>query len=709
MYGALALDNYGALALDNPNYDRRAGRNARGTEARHLKIKAIRAKYRDRNKDWYLDPVTKAEYRAELDADGLQVFGSDQSGNPLFDVTKKTASTSARRKQIGKAKRAFKKRFATGRRTKAKAFMTRAKMMLKGKTARKDLTVTKIFGQEDTIVGARKSDGTIFPVGSTIREGQQYFQLVSNIQNQRRYNDARQQRKAGLAYFTPATAANNPRHARHNPPGSYGQYAGGDYTYRKPNATGTVGTDRFPKASGMLVDAFKEGNYQAIMVPDGNVVMALSGESLGYGKKKRKSKKSKGSGTGKKLTEAQKAAMKAGGVAYRAEYAKQKAANPGSSAKELHKLTKQARKAAKSNPRRKPPVGSKAYYRAKHRMANKNPMGALALDNYGALALDNGIVDDVKSSALSSGKLIGFGLVGAVAHALVGEQIEDIVEQIPVIGEKAYGLEVPEAVPVIGGMELDHTITGLVAGVALITAGGLAKGRLNIPVLGDIGSILMAVGAGAAAVGPAMDVTKFISEDDGEDDMGALALDNYGGLALENYGGLALDNEGTFGDGMAYQIGQIAESNDSTEFEQASLADANYSGADFDLGEGEALINGRKHFFRRYGHPTRRIHTPGSSMATSHLAGQPGHRWGWLIKMIGWGNTQKLAAMSPSQRVSTIKQLRANALQTFQQIQAQQAELSAAAIAPELGAMGPEGVSGAFGSYGSTLFSGEGL
>lgn len=702
MYGALALDNYGALALDNPNYYRRAGRAARGTEARHLQIKAIRKTYRDQNKNWYRDPGMKEAYRAELDAAGLKVFGSDADGNRLFEVSEKTASTPKRREQIGKARRKFVKKFKTGRRTKAKAFTTRAKMGLQAKTATKALKVAAAIGgrgtrRPGTIVGARKEDGSLYKVGSTIPAGGEYFQLVSNIPNQRKYNDARLQRKAALQYWQGPGDA-RVVYAKSNPGvmplGSkdiYGEYKGDGFTYKSPE------DDPKPKGSGSLEFFTDSKNYVPIMAADAKVLLATKGERLTYGHrkkaKKRKGGKRKGSG---------------GSSAWMAHVKATRDASPGMSYKDAMQAA--AKTYSKSNPRRKPPVGSKAYYRAKHRhMANKNPMGALALDNYGALALDNGIVDDVKSSALSSGKLIGFGLVGGLAHALVGEQIEDLVERIPVLGERAYGLEIPEAVPVIGGMELDHTITGLVAGIALITAGGLAKGRLNIPVVGDLGSILMAIGAGAAAVGPAMDVTEFISEDGGEGDMGALALDNYGGLALENYGGLALDNEGTFGDGMAYQIGQIAESNGSTEFEQASLADANYSGADFDLGEGEALINGRKHFFRRYGHPTRRIHTPGSSMATSHLAGQPGHRWGWLIKMIGWSNTQKLAAMSPSQRVSTIKQLRANALQTFQQIQAQQAQLSAAAIAPELGAMGPEGVSGAFGSYGSTLFSGEGL
>jgi hypothetical protein len=383
-----------------------------------------------------------------------------------------------------------------------------------------------------------------------------------------------------------------------------------------------------------------------------------------------------------------------------------KKVNPTAS-KEQIKAAWKAHKAAKSNPRHKPRYGTKAYYRAKHRLANKNPMGALSLDNYGALALDNPLLDDAKSSAISSAKLIGFGLVGGLAHALVGDKIEDIIEKVPVIGEKALDLAVPEAVPVIGGMELDNTVIGFTAGTVLGVAGLFARGKVSLPVIGDLGSILMAIGAGAAAVGPAMDIVAHISG--GAEDVGALALDNYGALALDNYGGLALDNEGTFGDGMAYQIGQIAQDNGVAEFDQASLADAHYSGADFDLGEGEALINGRKHFFRRYGHPTRRIHSPGHSASASHLAGQPGHRWGWLIKMIGWSNTRKLAAMPPAQRVSTIKQLRENALATFQQIQAEQAEMSAGIAAPELGPVGADGVSGAFGTYGATLFSGEGL
>ena len=373
-------------------------------------------------------------------------------------------------------------------------------------------------------------------------------------------------------------------------------------------------------------------------------------------------------------------------------------AHPGLTIQEQSALYKQAR----GNPRL-----PKSYYRRKHRLAQDNygalaldNYGALALDNYGALALDNplpfagGVVAD-------AGKLALTGLVGALGHAYVSPKAEDLLEKIPG-ASTLLDLEVPDGLPLIGGMPLTNTIVGIVTGAALIAASQVLGQKFGQPMLATYGS---ALGTGIAIAGPIVD---YSSQDDDDDDDADVIAD-LNGLALDNYGGLALDNDGTFGDGMAYQLGAITS--DGEDYGQCSLADAYYSGADFDLGEGQALLNGRKAFRRRYGHAPRRIASHGGrSAGASHLAGRQGHRWGWLVKMIGWANVQKLAAMPPKQRVSAIKQLRSNALESFKQIQvdAQEQVLSAPELAP-LTAAGPDGVAGAYGAYGATIFGGAGL
>jgi hypothetical protein len=368
---------------------------------------------------------------------------------------------------------------------------------------------------------------------------------------------------------------------------------------------------------------------------------------------------------------------------------------------------------ASSNPK----ASVKAAYRKKHGLPPQaeDNYGALALDNYGALALDNygalaldNPVPFVGGVAADAGKLVLTGLAGALGHAVVADKVEEILPKIPG-GEMLLDLSVPEGIPLIGGMELDNTITGTIAGIALIAFSQFVGRKAMNPMIASYGS---ALGTGILIAGPILDFAAIGDDEDEDGAVAGLALDNYGDFYEEELGALALDNEGTFGDGMAYQLGAIAEGDAGDEYGQASLGDAFYSGADFDLGEGQALVNGRRSWAGRYGHPPRRIGRMGGVRGSaSHLASKPGHRWGWLIKMIGWKNVQALAAMPPKQRVGTIKKLRENALSTFQQLQAQAVQVEAAA-APELApvtADGADGVAGAFGAYGATVFSGQGL
>jgi hypothetical protein len=345
----------------------------------------------------------------------------------------------------------------------------------------------------------------------------------------------------------------------------------------------------------------------------------------------------------------------------------------------------------------------KAHYRKRHGLAHRNGLaldnyGALALDNYGALALDNPL-PFAGGVAADAGKLVLVGLAGALGHAFVADKVEEYLPKIP-MGDKLLDLTVPEAVPLIGGMELDNTVSGFLAGGALIGLGIFLaqKGQRKA------GEYVGILGSGIALAGPILDFAGGGSAS--SDDMDESVVADVNGLALS---GLALENQGVFGDaygdGGAYQLGAIVQDDD---YGQASLGDAYYSGADFDLGEGQALVNGRSFFQKRYGHPARRVQSMGGKKGSaSHLASQPGHRWGWLVKMIGWQNVQKLAAMPPKRRVSVIKQLREQAMASFKQMQVQADEQVLAA--PELAPQGADGVSGVFGAYGATMFGGAGL
>jgi hypothetical protein len=380
------------------------------------------------------------------------------------------------------------------------------------------------------------------------------------------------------------------------------------------------------------------------------------------------------------------------------------------------------------------PAAKKAYSKAKAAGASKaelaamrgarnNPgvFGALALDNYGGLALDNyggfgglalsnPLPFGVGVVAISTGKVIVTGLAGAALHAVVGSKIEEYLPNIP-MGDKLLALEVPESIPVIGGMGLSNTVTGIIGGLAVILGSQYLGRKFAVHGLAEYGS---AVGGGILIAGPILDYAA-----KGHSDKAGLSADDLAGLAIDNYGDLGALSEdqysgvGVFGDGMAYELGPIVSDD---EYGQASLGDAYYSGADFDVDEGDCIVRGRGRFQGKYGTAPQRIEQHGGRQegSASHLAGRPGHRWGWLIKMIGWKNVEKLAKMPPAARVQAIKQLRDSAMATFKQIsqQSQVQALASSEFAPAvsgLNTFGADGVHGASSSFGSTIFGGQGM
>jgi hypothetical protein len=211
------------------------------------------------------------------------------------------------------------------------------------------------------------------------------------------------------------------------------------------------------------------------------------------------------------------------------------------------------------------------------------------------------------------------------------------------------------------------------------------------------------LGGAVLTVGGALDVFNYyqsrMAEEGEEDeldmeeevDLSGLALDNYGGSALDNYGALALDNSG-YGDGGAYEVVGLSAEDSSLagEYSDASLGDAYYSGADFDPEEGDAALKGSQHWIGRFGRPARRIKRQVSNF--SRHAGKRGHRWGWLVRMVGWKNVQKLCALPPKQRVGIIKQLRQDAMASLQQSLLEQSALQAEAIPRSTAELAPRGV-----------------
>jgi len=410
---------------------------------------------------------------------------------------------------------------------------------------------------------------------------------------------------------------------------------------------------------------------------------------------------------------------------------------PGARGKVSGQILAGKRKAA-ANPRRKISAynrfvgnqmkkGNTMKQAARMWRAKKN---GLALTNYGGLALENRIpfvgsavgslknLDKRVSKALpvGAGALIAVG-AGAAAHMLLVPMAMDRASTIPVldkaIAAPGYVWDKVTSVPVVGQYIgfAPNTAIGLLVGAGLAALAGVVYTKAKQPM---IAGGLAALAGGVALSGPVMDVGSYLGGEGDMDDLAALDdvdFDDLSGLALENLGGLALEN---YGDGMAYQLAGLGQGSgdeysgisSEDEYGQTTLADAYYSGADFDLGEGRALLKGRGSWRKRFGKPSHRMTRTGSG--ASHMAGQPGHRWGWLIKMVGWENARKLAALEPQQRLVILKELRGNAIETFNQMHAAASSSEAPIVSGET-ADGAMGAMGASSTFGSTIFAGQGL
>lgn len=281
---------------------------------------------------------------------------------------------------------------------------------------------------------------------------------------------------------------------------------------------------------------------------------------------------------------------------------------------------------------------------------------------YGDLALTNPSIHGMGRYLV--GYALPVTLAGAAAggvHALaattgVTEKISEYVSMIPVVGA-----------PV--ATHAPFTLQGLIVGSAL---------ALLAPFAGRTAGKYLALTGGAALVGGGViDAFNWASGMSADADVdvdldAALASDDLAGLALGDlaltngaFGDLAMTN-GSLGDGFAYEVAPLTMSPDgSADYGQSALGDAMSCGADFSPVEGQALLNGRASWLRRFGGPPHRL--GGASSASSHLAGREGHRWGWLIRLIGWDRAQRIAALPPEARVRVIRKLRQTAVASFRE------------------------------------------
>lgn len=234
-----------------------------------------------------------------------------------------------------------------------------------------------------------------------------------------------------------------------------------------------------------------------------------------------------------------------------------------------------------------------------------------------------------------------------------------------------------------------YTLTGLAVGAGVQAVPLVSQSDKNI------------ISAGVVTIGMAIDAWNFLTDRYGfgseEAVMAAQAAESdVAGLGLQGLGLQGLGVQDLHGLGVQ-DLGGL--------YTDAHLGDAAYCGDDFDVAEGQALVQGPAAWCARFGVPSR---ARGSHSANGHSrhAGQHGHRWGWLIAMVGQEKARAIAAMKPAKRLKVLRDMKSRALSAANQA-------AAAAIADQGtlgdlpgGQSGPSGAMGAQG-FGALIFAGQ--
>jgi hypothetical protein len=244
----------------------------------------------------------------------------------------------------------------------------------------------------------------------------------------------------------------------------------------------------------------------------------------------------------------------------------------------------------------------------------------------------------------------GKGKVGLALFAPVTK----LVRKIPFVGPMIAPILVPAALGALG-----------LVGVHF----ALRAAAQYVPP--QVGAYVFPIGytLGGALFGAALQFVPMLDAKTKRELAGAMIV---GGAAVDAFRYFGSADLPAIGDGGLYAVGAIGAmgaDGDShailSAYSGVALQDAAYSGADLDSAEGEAAISGARTWASRFPFAKRVNRVIGDR---SGCAGQHGHRWGWLIKLIGWDNFRALASSPPATRTAYIQQLRQYAMQQAQQI-----------------------------------------
>jgi len=290
----------------------------------------------------------------------------------------------------------------------------------------------------------------------------------------------------------------------------------------------------------------------------------------------------------------------------------------------------------------------------------KNPASMLlgGLDRAGQVVADLPLVGGFLGPKVAP---LGLGLVVGAVHYFA---LRYLGPKLPDLAAQAGGLLGKEEAGYTFGKSLQN-VGYSIGGVAVASA--LALGHRFAPEMFSKNTVNV-LGTGAMLVGAAVDYIDYMrGGDSSESSMDAEFMGDDMALNGVAYTGGELNGVAYTGgelNGLAYTGGNLngAHMNGlhslNEAYMRASFEDAAYSGADFDATEGQAMLRGPHAYMAKFGLPPMRN---GRRSGMSSMAGKHGHRWGWLVRMIGWERAAKLAAMSPDKRCAIINQLRGQA------------------------------------------------
>jgi hypothetical protein len=434
-------------------------------------------------------------------------------------------------------------------------------------------------------------------------------------------------------------------------------------------------------------------------------------------------------------------------------YAKYK--NGDKSAADIKKLrseiNKKAKEIKKSQKHRK--VGARTYRAAYNSVKSEKPMlfnpfrlkNPRRRKNQGImgvqpLAMPLQFVESVQQTAsdVPVVKFVSFAItplaLGAAVyavHRLAEPHVMKILEQdvkvqdIPVLKET---------------LRFPYTTTGVVAGLAL---GALAK----FDVLNAQAASLVA--ASAVSVGIALDMSlrpvakaaqqvveqqvaekqaeiavqaaEAVEAITGQDTAVAastVAVNGQGVTApvAPSMGAIRAYRSNGYGDGGQYMIGRNTTAlgaihygaSADPEYADASPADAQACTCEMTAKEISAAKAGRAMWAKAFPSAPRNLKR--SQSLYSRHAGLEGHRYGWVIKMIGFKNFQKIASLPPQQRATVLRQLQKRAVASIPSLVHAQQQQNGSIETASLSLNGTFNAVQGFDSptYGALMFAGSG-